>query len=249
VKLTHVTFTGVDHQTSLPQLISLATRYPLSEWGFLYSPKRQSMPGRYPSVGALQSALLYLSPKVRVALHICGAGVTDLLAGEQTVTELVDLVQQRSGRVQLNFNLADRPGEKSSRKPDLDLLRCFVASRQSLTVITQHHHANLAVHEALRQYVNHAVLFDTSGGNGGTPAEWPKPLSGTACGYAGGLGPETIGQALPEIATACVDASIWVDMEGRLRTVDDVGDDWLSLDRCEQVLAKVPRHLYWQGVA
>ena len=152
-------------------------------------------------------------------------GVTDLLAGEQTVTELVDLVQQRSGRVQLNFNLADRPGEKPSRKPDLDALRVFVASRPSLPVITQQHEANLPVHAALRQYVNHAVLFDTSGGNGIAPAAWPRPLSGTACGYAGGLGPEVIDHALPEIAKACGDASIWIDMEGRLRTVDDAGDD------------------------
>jgi len=76
------------------------------------------------------------------------------------------------------------------------------------------------------------VLFDSSGGRGLAPVSWPAPLPGTTCGYAGGLGPDTLTEQLPLIHTAANGRGYWIDMEGRLRTPEDRFD----LDRARRCL-------------
>ncbi|MDK9702533.1 MAG: hypothetical protein OEL20_05290 [Sulfuritalea sp.] len=225
MNLSHCTLTGVDDATDLTRLAGLSRDYPIVEWGFLYSPKRQGQPGRYPSVATLQRAFRELPADVRVALHVCGEGVPDLLAGESVVRELVSRVAARGGRVQLNFN--------QHRKPvDLIDLRRFLDAMPATTVITQHNSANQDVWRELHDRENHAVLFDASGGNGVLPAQWPHPLPEVACGYAGGLGPDTLYEHLARIDRAAEARPFWIDMEGRLRAGDREGIDRLSLDRC-----------------
>ncbi|MEI7997808.1 MAG: hypothetical protein WCH01_23235, partial [Methylococcaceae bacterium] len=56
LNLKFCTLTGVDEKTSLMQIAELSERFPFVEWGFLYSPKRQGNPGRYPSVKRLHEA-------------------------------------------------------------------------------------------------------------------------------------------------------------------------------------------------
>ena len=123
--LTHVTLTGMDDHTDLAALAALSARYPLVEWGFLYSPKRQGQGGRYPSVETLRHAFRGLPLNVSVALHVCGAGVPNLLSGEPVITGLVEDVAVRGGRVQLNFSQAHdnlffrflkRPQQHGNRK-------------------------------------------------------------------------------------------------------------------------------------
>lgn len=244
VKLTHCTLTGVDEATSLVALAELALKFPISEWGFLYSPKQQGKPGRYPSVPFLMDALDILPPFVRVALHVCGAGVQQLLDNEIVVTALVSKIARRHGRVQLNFN--------QTRNPlDIDQLRAFLMQNRSLSVITQHNEANAEVYRALGDMSNHAVLFDASGGQGKAPEQWPTPLSGVSCGYAGGLGPNTLVNAWTAIQKAINETRsedgtsypTWIDMEGALRSVkldtDNTTFDTFSLAQCEFVLEKI----------
>jgi len=106
MNLTHCTLTGVDARSDLNTLRDLSRDFPKAEWGFLYSPSSQGQPGRYPSVEFLRKtfAKLVYWPEVRVALHICGRGVADLLQMEPTVSLLVQHVEEHGGRVQLNFN-------------------------------------------------------------------------------------------------------------------------------------------------
>ena len=55
---------------------------------------------------------------------------------------------------------------------------------------------------------------------------------GAFCGYAGGLNPDTIGDALAAIAARVPDGQpYWIDMESGVRT-----DDRFDLDKCERVL-------------
>lgn len=234
MQLTHCTLTGVDERTDLQQLLSLSATYPFAEWGFLYSPKRQGEPGRYPSVAFLREALGSLPHSVKVALHLCGTAVTDVLASEPTVTELVWFVLMRAGRVQLNFNQRRKPVE-------LERLREFIvkgtraADSADFAVITQHNSANEDVWKAFADLPGYAVLFDASGGRGQPAEEWPAPLP-VACGYAGGLGPENLHDELECIALVAGERRIWVDMESSLRAVISDNTDWLSLTRCERVL-------------
>lgn len=233
MNLSHCTLTGVDEATDLSHLADLSAEFPFVEWGFLYSPARQGMPGRYPSVDTILRAFCELPSHVRVALHVCGQGVPDLIDEEPVVYELVMAVARRQGRIQLNFN---------QRRNQLDLARMgeWLAKHDGLTVITQHNAANTAVHEAFRDHGNHAVLFDASGGQGLSPEVWPVPLPGVSCGYAGGLGPDNLRQELDLIDAVAGGHIVWVDMEGKLRTPDPAGAaDWFDLSLCEACLREV----------
>lgn len=228
MRLTLCTLTGVDEHSDLSRITDLSARYRSAEWGFLYSPKLQGQPGRYPSVEFLRAVFSSLPFYVNVAMHVCGKGVTDLLEKEPVITELLVRVNHRGGRVQLNFNQA--------RKPiDIQALRDLISTYPKLTFITQHNEANASLWEALGGLDNHAMLFDASGGRGISPDFWPTPLP-VSCGYAGGLGVDNIADQLEAIKLVAPNSSHWVDMEGSLRDVDQNEHDWLNLDRCQQVL-------------
>lgn len=231
MNLTHCTLTGVDDATDLTALADLSAEFPLVEWGFLYSPKRQGQPGRYPSIATLHRAIADLPPHVRIALHVCGNGVAGLLSDERIVTDLVEGVGARKGRIQLNFNHLHDP-------IDFGMLQVLLAWYPHTTFITQHNPANEAVSSTLKRngFKNHAILFDTSGGRGVSPSHWPQPIPGMSCGYAGGLGPTNIAAQLESISVIVGDTPTWIDMEGALRTKDAAGDDWFNLDHCRACL-------------
>lgn len=225
--LTTITLTGVDDRTNLAEIVNLSERFPLVEWGFLYSPKRQGQGGRYPSVATLFDAFRTLPETVRVALHVCGAGVPNLLSNEAEVTGLVEAVAGRGGRVQLNFS-------QSRDSIDLDALSALLDHYPSLKVITQHNDSNEDVWKRLCGHANYVVLFDSSGGRGVERNSWPAPLHGIHCGYAGGLGPDNLATELTRIRAATRGQAHWIDMEGKLRTQDDIFD----LQRAEACLRK-----------
>ena len=206
--------TGIDETTPLVELAVVSDLHPYAEWGFLYSPRRQGAPGRYPSVARMQRAFGELPPYVRVALHVGSAGVTQLLDGEQVAYGLVEQVRARGGRVQLNFDAAE--GEV-----DLGRVRQFMLARPTLMFITQHNERNAAVIQALDGVANHAILFDSSLGRGLSPQAWRPAVDSVPCGYAGGLGPENLAQQLPRIYDAAGPAEFWIDMEERLRDEHD----------------------------
>ncbi len=218
--------TGVDEQTDLSALVAFSARYPFVEWGFLYSPSQQGRPGRYPLVDFLRNALESLPLNVNVALHVCGSGVSGLIACERVITGLAEMVRVRSGRLQLNFNISQRP-------LDTMLLNRFIESYR-IPVITQYNKNNAGCVSVLNA-LNHAVLFDESGGTGKERQGWPEPLPGVFCGYAGGLGPDNLETQLPLIHAKAGRIPYWIDMEGKLRDADDRFD----LSRAEQSLAVV----------
>jgi hypothetical protein len=100
MKLTHCTFTGVDEASDLSIIDHLSLAFPIVEWGFLYSPKRQGQPGRYPARTWIETAFKTLAPHVPVALHLCGDGVRFLLEGQDDELGLLHLVHKRGGRIQ-----------------------------------------------------------------------------------------------------------------------------------------------------
>lgn len=228
--LSHCTLTGVDERTDLGQIAELSRTYPIVEWGFLYSPKRQGQPGRYPSVDFLLSAFEALPAQVGVALHICGAGVPQFIDAEPVVSRLVQLVGQRGGRLQLNFNA--RTTEDGFT---LSQLHACIAGHPSVQFITQMNGANADVWQALKDLPNHAVLFDASGGKGVSADQWFSPLQGVSCGYAGGLGPGNVAEELMKIRSVTGNVAFWIDMEGKLRDTDD----WFDLSAARSVLEAI----------
>lgn len=232
MKVTHCTLTGVDINTNLTMLAELSRRYPIAEWGFLYSPKRQGWPGRYPSISFLQRTLMSLPPDISVALHVCGAGVHDLLQRESVVTGLVNVINGRKGRVQLNFNQNKDP-------VDIEALAALMNDYPNITFITQYNSANRHLVVDFSTQANHAVLFDASGGEGIHPGAWQPPFNGVRCGYAGGLNSQSLPSDLTAIEKAAGNASVWVDMESSLRKKDESDVDWFDLAECETCLSAV----------
>jgi hypothetical protein len=230
--VTKITLTGVDENTDLRLLGPLSENHPV-EWGFLYSPKQQSEPGRYPSIYFLKKAFALLPPSLHIALHICGKGVNDILTAEPVATALVELLAQRNGRLQLNFNHRKRP-------VDLPALAKFITCNPNLPVITQIHNGNSEVQPGLFKILgfaptNHQMLFDASGGRGQVATILEAPRYGIHCGYAGGIGPDNIVERITAINTFVGDLDTWIDMESSLRTTTgDTG--WFDLQKCRATL-------------
>lgn len=228
--LTHCTLTGVDEQTDLSLIAALSSTYPKAEWGFLYLPWQQGKPGRYPSIAFIRGALRQLPAHVRVALHICGGGIQQLIDREPAVSELVQLIGQRGGRVQLNFN-AHAIGSSFT----LDQVGRCIESHCGVEFITQYNEANRHVHKVFGSLANHSILFDSSCGNGIAPTSWENPIEGNTCGYVGGLGQTNIACELKKIRNASAGQPFWIGLEKHLRTDDDRFD----LDAAQAVLQAV----------
>lgn len=233
MNLSLCTLTGVDAETDIIRLVNLSSEFPMVEWGLLYSPKEQGSPGRYPSTRILKFLLNGLPIEINLALHVCGKGVHDLLYGEPVVTDMVKLMNARGGRVQLNFN--------HSRTPiNFQLLDLLFVKFPRVQFITQQNPGNSMVAAFTSRRDNHAVLFDASGGRGLLPSgEWLAPLDGIKCGYAGGLGPDSIKDQLELITEAAGNHQVWIDMESKLRTTDEEGLDRFDLTLCRETLVAV----------
>jgi hypothetical protein len=97
--LTHCTLTGLDDHTPPERVVELSALYPLAEWGLLYSPGRQGLGGRYPSLATIRTALIQAPAHVRLAVHLCGQAVADALDGGEPVTrDLLQALAARGGR-------------------------------------------------------------------------------------------------------------------------------------------------------
>ena len=220
VNLNTITLTGVDNDTNVEQALALAQRFPLLEWGVLYSPTRAGQGGRYPSVERAVAFLTAMrAANVPTAVHLCGQGVFGVL--DASDVEGMRLAQL-AGRVQMNFNQRRQPVNLTTLERWIEV--------HNKPLITQHNSANDEVWTTLRNPM-HQVLFDASGGRGVLAAQWSAPLEGKFCGYAGGLGPDNVREQVQAITAVC-DRRFWIDMEQSLRT-----EDVFDLALCERVLA------------
>lgn len=74
----------------------------------------------------------------------------------------------------------------------------------------------------------HSILFDASGGRGVGPLQWPDPIEGKLCGYAGGMGPTNVAFELERVSQHTGNRPFWIDMEGGLRNTEDCLDlSWM----------------------
>lgn len=192
-----VTFTGADDMTPMSDLLSLSKQYPV-EFAILFSRSRAG-DHRYPSklwTDQLKGLDLPL------AAHICGAWATQIIE-----TGSCD-IEGRLGdfkRIQVN----------TSRPLDLDIIaswkaKLFKIYRRDFSVILQ-------TRDNFPEDDRVEWLFDVSGGLGLSPKAWPQPQprnAGVKIGYAGGLGPNNVSEALKRIDSK---TPYWIDMETGVR--------------------------------
>lgn len=218
-RLIHCTLTGVDDATDLDAIADIFAEFPLAEFAILWSDTRAGA-GRYPTKARIAEFARRFA-QGRIALHVCGRAVEDLIEGRGEVSQ----VAKAFPRIQVNS--AFTPAHLWHDRLDRFLLSSFPR-----TIITQHNEANAPLSLAFPDRLRHAILFDASGGRGLSPTVWPESFQLRFCGYAGGLGPGNLQAELPRIARAAGPRQFWIDMESSLRV-----DDILDMARCRCVLA------------
>eukprot|EP01062_Namystynia_karyoxenos_P025420 TRINITY_DN1_c0_g2_i1.p1 TRINITY_DN1_c0_g2~~TRINITY_DN1_c0_g2_i1.p1 ORF type:complete len:1043 (+),score=314.55 TRINITY_DN1_c0_g2_i1:117-3131(+) len=212
---------GIDDSVDPSLLSALAHRFPRAEFGILFREDKEGTP-RYPSQGWVDRAAS-VEPPLRLAAHLCGRRCQQLLEGD-TSWVLSRLMPLGIRRIQLNatkingvdLGCVDRPADR---------LKAAVISLPEVSWILQ---ANKETEQLWGPFVaaerpppNVHILYDASCGQGIAATTYPTPPSnGLFTGYAGGIGPENIGEVLKQVrAGAAKDHFIWLDMESKLRSV------------------------------
>lgn len=205
-----ITFTGADRSESIPGMQALAARYPI-EWGILIDSALEGQP-LFPNRRELHAIR---SAGLRLSAHICGAAASDIVNGRDPGLDLGGFA-----RAQINH------GFHGSSAGDIEN-SYLLCARYAVRPILQ----------CLGAFPDDARvdwLYDISFGNGIKPAAWPELHSERPfCGYAGGLGPATIGDAIRAFQVK-PGLAYWIDMESGVLT-----DGKLDLAKCEAVCKAV----------
>mmetsp|Transcript_9824 Transcript_9824/g.22995 ORF Transcript_9824/g.22995 Transcript_9824/m.22995 type:complete len:300 (-) Transcript_9824:85-984(-) len=264
VVLEAVGFCGADDTVNVRHLLSISGEFPLVEWGVLLRPGREGLP-RYATerwIGRLAAAVAASGRTVRLAAHLCGTHVDDLLSShvDESARLAADgLLARLAGwgfrRVQVNptaVNGVDvgRLGEASAR---LSLLRT-VRNHPSLEFIVQRNGETEALWGALLADEgeekgsmslpeNVVFLHDESKGTG---KESSSMCAGSefvrtarrVVGYAGGIRPGNVVRMATLATEACAESggrTCWIDMESGVRSRRMEGDaveDVFDLSKC-----------------
>lgn len=226
--LYRVTITGADDSTSIPALVDLSAEFPFVEWGILIS-KRQEGGYRFPSREWISRfSGVSLVQCMNVSTHVCGSWVRQMFVGEIDWAELphcIDVCQ----RVQINTH-AERHVSTTG------LVKSLLERKDKQFIFQWDGVNNHLAYAALSHGLNTSALFDTSGGAGILPGDWPAPLAQFHCGYAGGLGPDNVERQIQKIKAVC-SKSFWIDMERRVRTDDDSALDLVAVRKVLELSA------------
>ena len=230
--LKKVTITGADGTNGaiVPQdLVLLQRKYPFVEWGILFSNAKIATP-RFPSASWLEklAETKIANPELRLSAHICGRWVRDICEGKWTIKEDLPSIFGNNlfDRYQLNFH-------SYIHKIEQEKFLVGLKEQVGVEFIFQLDDVNnnlliLAENAGVKA----AGLFDTSGGAGVLPDQWP--VSDKWIGYAGGLGPECLEAQLKEI-NEVAQGSIWIDTETKVRTIIGSSEQ-LDLQKVEKFL-------------
>ena len=227
--LDRITFTGADDSTDPKALVELSEEFPIIEWGILFSKTKQGG-YRFPSYKWMNSLFEVVTPQMRLSAHLCGRWVREaVLEGVFSwADEFLDY--DRFQRVQLNFH-----GEFHRAHPRLR----EILKDPRFQFILQCDGVNDETARRLAADGLAVPLFDTSGGAGILPRSgWPAAWPGVYCGYAGGLGPDTVGAQVETISRIVGEAPFWIDMERRVRSEDDSVFDLEKVRAVLEVLVK-----------
>lgn len=224
MKLTKITFTGIDEQTDIDRIQQIQKKYPYVEWGVLLSYHWYENGNRYLNPKNLKNLW---HKGLRLSAHLCGRMALDVLNAD--VKKMHDAIGYQFDlfkRCQLNI-------VAPSYFRELRTMRVF--DRQLDEVILQMRNASTL--DSFLKYVEVptkkiSYLIDGSGGRGiDCPIEvYNNP--DIHIGYAGGIGPDNVREKLMTLLEHPSYGKFWIDMESRVRDEND----WLNLDKVEKVL-------------
>lgn len=231
-----VTMTGADDSINPRALIELSAEFPFVEWGILFSQSSIGTP-RYPSREWIEDYSNVAGDNdFQSSAHLCGKWVRDIVLNANfswTEEYRYNLAQFR--RIQLNFHAAQHP-------PCAEFYT-LLDQYPGKSFILQMDGVNESILLAGRErgVMNVYPLFDLSGGAGIVPDKWEAAFPGMYCGYAGGLGPQNLGDNLPLIVAAAkqnpdAEDRIWIDMETHIRSQDDFQFDLEKVRACLELV-------------
>lgn len=211
---TFITFTGVDDQTYVNDLVRLQNLYPI-EWGVLISRDRQGNEPRYP-----KHPHHFTEWGACCAGHLCGAIARDVMDFHFNLPDLVPAMA-RFQRVQVNT--ANPNVAAAQRFSQMIGKRVILQTREQ---------------QQFPFAYDVDWLFDCSGGAGKRPDRWP-PCDWKLVGYAGGISPDNVLATMEAInAVGPHIGPYWLDMESGVR--DD--NDQFSIEKvwavCEAVYGR-----------
>lgn len=223
------TMTGIDAKTSATWIKDMGSRfvtrsgYTAVEFAILRSPK-VGQSARYPTRAEIDKITNYVYPN-QLAFHLCGRYAEMVHSLEWR--ELCDIIDfSLVSRVQVNSTQCDAAAI-------LTLQRFAVHIEKP--VVMQWREVLFPCAPGLQ------FLQDRSSGRGVAETQWFQPddlcrkrNSKTMIGYAGGLNPDNINDALPKMRAAARGMAFWVDCETGVRT-----DDWFDTEKAEAMAQAV----------
>lgn len=225
-----MTISGIDDGTTAQELIEITKEYPFVEWGLLLSSRKDPMP-RYPTTEWFLGLESLTQQGVRFSGHICGSWARKICEG--IFPEEID--RPMFSRIQLNIAQFIKSGIKDVRP----IASCLPRNRENIIQVGSALREGLDVALGLKQFdFTVSVLFDSSGGHGVTPEHWPTFIKGIKCGFAGGLGFDNLAKELNSLASYVKDTSIWIDMESKVRTDDNMKIDLEKVRRCLDIASQ-----------
>ena len=228
MSLDRVTITGADDMTGIDEMLRISAGFPFVEWGILASPTRQGT-SRYPSREWCSSlrGCQRSNGKLNLSMHICGGWARKIFNGTIDWSDLPDL-EFSCKRIQIN-------GSTGVNAEGM----CYPAGRYhpKKQVIVQYPAARYYMKLARSYGMDCVPLVDESGGTGAVGMDKWEPFEAVDyVGYAGGIGPENVVEALAGIKRK---GRFWIDMESRVRDENDV----LDFDKVNRVLEACAREM------
>lgn len=223
MQLKYCAMTGADDAVDSNDLVALGREFPFVEWAILWMPERAGT-RRFPTMGWIENFKKTCKDS-HTSLHLCGRAFLDFADGRKGTG------MDGFKRIQLNLQF-----DNAGNKCDLAKLAAQVKAHPDVQFILQYTpDKKETLLPLFKDISNHALLFDASAGTGTSPEKWDPPVEGHACGYAGGLGPDNIGENLKMLARILpAGYTTWIDMESKVRT-----DDAFDLKKVRRVLESV----------
>jgi hypothetical protein len=200
--LDRVTITGADDSTDPLEMLDLALAYPWLEFGILVSASREGSP-RYPSRGwCAELARVNRMGRMRLSMHVCGRWARELFLGDLDWTELPP-IRYTVPRIQVNGKADPKAVFPLGAYSDTQIIVQYPSAREYMTTS--------------RSYGMDCVpLLDASGGAGRVEREWTDLPGLGYVGYAGGIGPDNVADAVKQISEMR-SGPFWIDMESGVR--------------------------------
>lgn len=249
MNLRYVTCSDPREHVSLESIVKLCRMAPFVEIAVQCHPSKVSfdMP-RYTWFNNIVKEAVNMGRGPRLAVHV-NAEWCNMFCKGVIATELIDWFflknwQNKPVIYRWQLNMPKTTAEQFNPKP---LAKLITNHPEHEFIIQYNDNTKDAVQKLHETGVQFSLLFDASGGNGKSPAQWEKPIYRKhPMGYSGGMSPENVIANLDAISKVVpANRDIWIDAEGKLKSAE-LFDEKPKFD-VELAKGYISKVKYWQN--